>query len=145
MPCVVRVDNEAGAGDLAFALVDGEAVNRKDVFDQRCELKSLGRIGHACRPRRRQRIRGLGLCRAGGRRCVPPPAEKGVPLGGGGFAEWRLQRGVSPMGSLVGRRCGWLRLSPQCCRLRGWTGFHTSIGNGSACSSPSFMTERRVS
>ena len=36
---------DTGASDLAFILVDGEAVNHKDVLDQGCELEDYPRVG----------------------------------------------------------------------------------------------------
>ena len=36
---IIWKGGDTGAGDLTFALVDGEAVDRKDVLDQGCELE----------------------------------------------------------------------------------------------------------
>ena len=36
---------DTGAGDLAFALVRGEAVDREDVLDQGCELEDYPWVG----------------------------------------------------------------------------------------------------
>ena len=37
--------SNTGAGDLTFALLDGEAVHRKDVLDQGCELEDYSWVG----------------------------------------------------------------------------------------------------
>ena len=42
---IIWKSGDSGAGDLTFALVDGEAVDRKDVFDQGCELKDYSWVG----------------------------------------------------------------------------------------------------
>ena len=42
---IIRKGGDTGAGDLAFALVDGEAIDRKDVLDQGCELEDYSWVG----------------------------------------------------------------------------------------------------
>ena len=42
---IIWKGGDTGAGDLTFALVDGEAVDRKDVLDQGCELEDYSWVG----------------------------------------------------------------------------------------------------
>ena len=43
---IIWKGGDAGAGDLTFALFDGEAVDHKDVFDQGCELEDDNLSSH---------------------------------------------------------------------------------------------------